>query len=587
MTYPVAKETVRDFGTGISAAAVLTQILYGVTSLGAKNELAFYSSPSVLRDERGEGPAVEALANVLAKGGGPVGLISADPTIAASNGDVLGYYGSAGTIGSVTNSGGGPTVTLTGASTLHGTYQIRIEITLAGALNVGKFRWSKDNGATWVESNITLPSGGTYALGQTGLTANFTAGSYVLNATYNATATAAGAIVAISGDATIDALVRIEIVTGGALGTARFRYCLDGYAGDKESERTYSEVLTVPSGGTFVIPYLGNTVTFTGSSVAGDYYLCDVKCAAWNAADLAEAFEVLRVSPAAWRALTPITSKGNGDATAHALLTAALNSGLQTFAASSKYRRGMISADRGDSPSSVVTAYQNTTAIRCLVAHGEVRRVSAKPFPGYGFPVTSCIDVIAARAANSLLSTDLKRVKSGALDEVIKLFHDEYRNPSQLDDVKITTLRTYDEVEGYFIGQGRLKSPSGSDFKYWPHGLIIDVACEIIHKVLTEEIGAGLRFENRIINGQKYLGTLDSRDAYNLEVEANSRLAAQLLSPENAEGTPGHVTGIRYEVNQTHNFQKTGIILGDIYVQSLVYVDGASTSVGFVVELPQ
>ena len=397
--------------------------------------------------------------------------------------------------------------------------------------------------------------------------------------------------VTLSGDAAFDCLLRVRIVAGGALGAATFQYNLDGYAGDKDSERTWSEVLTVPSGGTFVIPGLGVTVTFDDDSgakpfVAGDIYSAEVDCAGWNASDLADAFAVLKAQPTRWRFVVPATSRGCGDATAHALLATALQSQLAALAATSKYRRGMLATDAGAAHSAVVTAYQSVTAIRCLLAHGQVRRSTVKPLPGLGFPVTGAVDVIAARAAVSLPSTDLKRIRSGPLDEVVKLFHDDYRTPTQLDATKISTLRTYENREGVYITQGRLKSPSGSDFKLWPQGIVMDIACETVHQILTDWIGRGVRFVNRVVNDVTYFGTIDDRDAAVLEDEVNQALMAQLVTEPNAEGFLGHVTGVRYTVNRLHNVLGTGVVFGAVGILPLAYIDRTETELGFAVELP-
>lgn len=397
--------------------------------------------------------------------------------------------------------------------------------------------------------------------------------------------------VALSGDAAFDALLRIRIVAGGVLGVATFQYNLDGYAGDKDSERTWSEVLTVPAGGTFVIPGLGVTVTFDDDSgsdpfVAGDIYSAEVDCAGWNATDLADAFTVLKAQPTRWRFVVPATSRGCGDETAHALLATALQSQLAALASTSKYRRGMLATDAGEAHGDVVTAYQDVTAIRCLLAHGQVRRSTVKPLPGLGFPITGAVDVIAARAAVSLPSTDLKRVRSGPLDEVVKLFHDDYRTPTQLDATKISTLRTYENRDGVYITQGRLKSPAGSDFKLWPQGIVMDIACETVHQVLTDSIGRGVRFVNRTVNDVVYQGTIDDRDASTIEDEVNQALLAQLLTTPNAEGFLGQVTGVRYRINRLHNVLSTGVVFGSVGILPLVYIDRTETELGFAVELP-
>jgi hypothetical protein len=74
-----------------------------------------------------------------------------------------------------------PTVTLSG--TPAGYYDLRIEITTGGALATAVFRWSKDGGATWTTSVVT---GASVALGTTGITATFGAGTYALDNVYTA-----------------------------------------------------------------------------------------------------------------------------------------------------------------------------------------------------------------------------------------------------------------------------------------------------------------------------------------------------------------------------------------------------------------
>lgn len=81
----------------------------------------------------------------------------------------------------VVNTGGGPIVTITGTPSID--VEGRIEITTAGVIGTSQFRWSTNGGSTWNASNV--PTAASVVLGSTGLTANFTAGSYILNATYD------------------------------------------------------------------------------------------------------------------------------------------------------------------------------------------------------------------------------------------------------------------------------------------------------------------------------------------------------------------------------------------------------------------
>jgi len=57
-------------------------------------------------------------------------------------------------------------------------YPFVVEVLTTGALGAGTFRWSSDGGTTWDGTGITLPGGGTYVLGTTGVTVTFAAGTY-------------------------------------------------------------------------------------------------------------------------------------------------------------------------------------------------------------------------------------------------------------------------------------------------------------------------------------------------------------------------------------------------------------------------
>lgn len=103
---------------------------------------------------------------------GPTGSSPADGAVAVSNTDVN---------SAVTQTGTGPTVTLAGVPL--GDYTATIKITTGGALGVGAFTYSLDNGVTF-NGPITIPGGGTYVIPSTGITVTFASGTYVLGTTY-------------------------------------------------------------------------------------------------------------------------------------------------------------------------------------------------------------------------------------------------------------------------------------------------------------------------------------------------------------------------------------------------------------------
>src|SRR5690606_19336786 len=173
---------------------------------------------------------------------------------------------------------------------------------------------------------------------------------------------------------------------------------------------------------------------------AGDVYTADVTAAGVNATNLADAFDALEETEIPWRFVVVATGDGVGDDTAHALFDTALAARLASLATSSVYRRGMIATGGADDSAAVLTAFSSVSADRVCCAYGKARVSTIKPLPGFAFPTVPAINPIAARASESLISTDLKRVRSGPLSEVVKLFQNELKTPTGLETIRVSTL---------------------------------------------------------------------------------------------------------------------------------------------------
>lgn len=394
------------------------------------------------------------------------------------------------------------------------------------------------------------------------------------------TQSGAGPVITLGGTSTLDCKLRIEIVRGGTLGTAQFRYSLDTYTGDSEDLRSYSGAILCPAA-PYSVPGAGFTITFpAGTYVLDENYTATVNCAAATSANVTTAMNALDATPLQWRFAYIVTSNLTGNTTAHEGIGAAVQASLNAMAAESKYRRAMIASNMDDtSPLSVwVTPYD-----RLLVAHGRVRSVSPKPFLAHAFPTVPGATVFAARAAGSLISTDLKRVPGnglndgGPLPNVRKIFVDERADSVGTDDIKLSSLRTYLGRNGYYITQGRLKSAEGSDFTVWPRGAVMDVACEVAHAVQETFIGRGIRTNDN--------GTIDERDALRLESEVQAALDATLISPRNAEGTSGHASEVLYTIDRTNNVLTTSTIQATVAVRPLAYPDYITTNISFVASI--
>ena len=389
----------------------------------------------------------------------------------------------------------------------------------------------------------------------------------------------AGPTMTVAGTATNDYSVRVEVVAGGILGTGTFKYCLDDFVGSEAANRTYSSVLVIPSGGTYLLPGTGITLTFpAGTYVAGEVYTFTTECASMNAANIATAMAAINATPKNWRFAVAVVSQGNGDPTTCAGLAAALQSQLNTMAVASKYRSGMIAACADDADPE--SDFSGLVANRLLIDYGTVRYISPKPFIGFGYHHGVGTGVYAARAAGSFISTDLKRVKGdgltngGAIPNVDRIFKDERVAATGLDDIKLSTLRTWEGKAGFYITQGRIKSADGSDIVYWPYRQVMDVACETVHDKQVDFIG-------RTVRTNAGTGTIDEREALRFEQEVQDALDAKLSSPRNAEGTPGHVSEVEYQIDRTNNVATTNTVLSNTAIRPRAPIDQAQATLGF------
>lgn len=390
--------------------------------------------------------------------------------------------------------------------------------------------------------------------------------------------------ITITGDTpAFDAFVRVEITLAGDLGVGKFRFCLDGYSGDADGERTWSPDFAIPAGGVYSIPGLGVEITFAaGAYVVGDQYTWLSDGPGFNATDLGPATDAAFAALQDWRYLVIVTSRGCGNATAHAALASALQTDLQAAVTSNRFRAAMIpgSVDDTEDPT---TAFGTLVADRELISFGTERRVARNRMIGRANYQAPASVVCAVRAAGSLISTDLKRVPGngindgGPLPGTVKLFTDERLDSTGYGDFKMTLLRSYQGRSGFYITQGYIKSADGSDITIWPRRLIMDIACEVTHNITETFIGRGLR-----TNAD---GTIDERDALRLEDEVESGLRAALIEPRNAEGTDGHVSAVRYSINRLNNFLSTGVVQGTVGVRPLGYIDYIENDLGYVADL--
>lgn len=183
---PGVSVTVRD-GALASTAGLGTDrcAVVGVCTAGTANTVYEFNDLQTLVSTLGTsvsgGPAVEAAALILAVSGKPVVVV---PTTNST----------AGTVGSVTVTGTGPSSLVSFTGTPLDAYHIRIKITLAGVRGTARFRIAFDgnnpDGPTYSDEYVTAATVTTW-VGSTGLTVAFdNSAPYVLDDVFAATCVA-------------------------------------------------------------------------------------------------------------------------------------------------------------------------------------------------------------------------------------------------------------------------------------------------------------------------------------------------------------------------------------------------------------
>jgi hypothetical protein len=363
--------------------------------------------------------------------------------------------------------------------------------------------------------------------------------------------------VAITGTALDSYEGRVRIDVTGALGVAQFSYSLD-------NGRTYSPQLIVPSGGSYVMPDSGLTLGFTAGAgpiilEKGDMFTFATVEPSFNGTDLGAAFTVVKADN------TPIAATILSGQFATSSTAATIAAALSTQAQSlfQLYRPVRTMMDAGnDVVATTKTSFAAFVSERVSLNYGRCVCTSGKPITGRSAPTCSVTRPLAARAAESLISTDLAWYSAGALRGVQSITHNEYL--SELMDVDgYSTLRTHQGIPGFFPTNVRLKSLPGSDYKFWQHGRVMDVATANAYVSLLPFLSSSVRTTST--------GAIDPRDAAIWEAKVYDTLRTALMDPDNAQGYPGHVSALEAIVDKTSNVLTSGVVKVKVAIRPLGY----------------
>lgn len=363
---------------------------------------------------------------------------------------------------------------------------------------------------------------------------------------------------------------RIECTAAGTRGVGKFRYTLDYHEPDIVSE-TWSAERTIPAGGTFSPSGSGLTFSFAAASYTLDQtWDFTARAPEVTTTDLSDTSlaiqELASILFPLWIMSGSYLDEQDASAVAQALSTH-----LTTLGTGNRYARGILDIGSGATSGDVLTEGDNWSSRLVVPCYGYCLQQSVLPFEGFTWRKCSAQSPIGVRASRVLPSTDLSRFAEGSLNGVGYIYFDGNADRT-LDAAGFATLRRHPGIPAYYISNGRLRAPLGSDFTDLQFGRVVDIACRGAYEAQLPFLGEGFRTQAD--------GTLDPNERADIMTAGNDKLAELLLRPKNARGRPGHVSSVSYEVSATHNLNTTSEVLSDVAIRPLGYSKVFKTTVG-------
>lgn len=344
--------------------------------------------------------------------------------------------------------------------------------------------------------------------------------------------------------------VVVEIQTGGAVATATFKYSLD----DGE---TWSDEITTAA--TYTIPNTGIVLNFAaGTYVADETYSFDTTAPGYSTTDFNAAFDALIADGSTFGFILLV---GAASSVANqATVAAAVKSKLDTAETNHRHAFAIIECPT-DTDANVKSGFSAFTSDKVAIAVGRPDTLSV--ITGR-IRARSAAWHLAARVAAIPMSEEPGRYARGPITGVVELDRDE-RTTNNLDDHGFATLRTFAGIPGFFITNGRIKAPAGSDFGSIPRRRVMDRAATVAYEAL-------LAYANESVRVDATTGYIDERDAKAIEAEVEAALNAALS---------GHVSAVQAVVKRDENMLSTENLTVDILVTPLGYARTITMSIGF------
>lgn len=484
----------------------------------------------------GYGFGVKAAAYELGKAGAPVLFRRVDPTpVAASVGDLV-----------LDDWTGAEEPAVTGTPNDH--YSVMWETTTPGELNAAQGRYSLDGGETW-STPATVPSNGIVALGSSGLTVTFTAGTgddvagdfsfEAFPASQSVTPVVATrvdsstSVVTITGTPLDAYEIALEVLNGGTIGTAGIvvRVSLDG-------QRTWTKPTRLGTANTLQIndgdEDSGLDFAFAaGTLETGDLFTSTTTEPVLQASDVVTALRECDAKPDNWRFAHVVGAVDSDDA-------GTIGAEFTTFAAdelsNARFTYGIMSA-RDRRRVETETAWENALVddfdglenARVVVGAGYARITCPVTRRRNRRPV---VWVAVPELLRRPIEEDLGRKLSGSLSTDVQIYEDgeriehDARASQTLQGARFLTLRTFKRSgESVFFTRGSTFDAEGGLEGYIARRQVLDVASDIFAQVLEEQLMDGVEVNAA---DEENPGAITEANAARIDREVETAIRAQL-----------------------------------------------------------
>ncbi|RTK98735.1 MAG: hypothetical protein EKK57_11200 [Proteobacteria bacterium] len=574
-----------DGAIGFTTSNIGLHVKLGTSTNGVANQIVSISNLNDAKTTFGSGELVDAIAVSLDINPSPVYAIRMNASVVGSVTDIIVDL----------QSGSDGALATTGSTPLD-TYQVIVQIVRAGKVGVNPyptFVYSMDNGNTF-SPETSVPGGGTFVIPQTGVTLVFSNGAtgfktgdqftfYTTGATWNNTdlSNALTALLADSrqwefvhvvGPCSAALAGTVDTFMNTALTNKRFVFSI------VEARDLNLLAKLVTAGNVFPMMFAGGEQLIIDISYdAGNTYTeqHSFTFPMGNIANIAALVAALKVTTFTGGVFS-VGNTGN-----ELVLSIPSNAGktvMKVNAGSTAVAAGLIRYTLGQLSDGETEAAWETSLINDFVNFSSIRVNVCAGAAAIFSQATSRYNrrnigsLVAARTALIPISEDLGNVQRGSLPDILLrlpdgqpgVFHDEYTSPS-LDAARFTTIRTIPGIQGYYITNGRMFAPNGSDFTYQQYRRVMNRAETLLNAAAT-------RFINTTVRTNSVGGTIYEVDARKIEKNIYAYMFGNMRQD---------VSNINVVVDRNNNVYSTLQINITANIQPFGYAKFITLTIGF------